>query len=106
MKDYETAQVSFNLLDYRTTSPLRVWQTCQALAHSMGVALSGSEVIGLIPESCLLEAGSFVQLQQGGTPTQEKRLLVHQAIELMGLNKLKPFDPQQKVLEYALGNVQ
>jgi glutamate formiminotransferase/formiminotetrahydrofolate cyclodeaminase len=102
MADFETAQVSMNLLDYTVTSPLKVWEACQALAAEVGVQLTGSELIGLIPESCLLEAGSFTYLKAGNEPPADNQLLVHSAIGYLGLNKVKPFDPQEKVLEYAL----
>lgn len=104
MQDYELAQVSFNLLDYTATSPLKVWQTCERLAHEMNVELVGSEVIGLIPEKCLLEAGKFAIMNEKNNTESSNEFLVQKAIELLGLNKLKPFDPQEKVLEYALAN--
>lgn len=102
MKDYEIAQVSFNLLDHRQTSPLQVWRTCEALAKEAGVALIGSEVIGLIPRECLVEAGQFAVMQSGNDTGDTETILIHHAIALLGLDKLKPFDPQEKVLEYAL----
>ena len=104
MADFDTAQVSMNLLDYTVTSPLKVWEACQAVAAEIGVKLTGSELIGLMPESCLLEAGGFLYLKEGNLPPADHELLVHQAIEYLGLNKVKPFDPQEKVLEYALRN--
>ena len=104
MQDYELAQVSFNLLDHATTSPLKVWHVCEALAKEMNIELVGSEVIGLIPEKCLLEAGRFVMMKEGIETNNNNQLLIHKAIKLMGLNKLKSFDPQEKVLEYALMN--
>lgn len=102
MTDYGSAQVSMNVLDYRITSPLEVWKQCEALAASIDVKLTGSEVIGLIPEQCLLEAGSYVFLKRGEPVPEERSLLIHAAIELFGLSKLKPFDPDEKILEYAL----
>lgn len=102
MADYNCAQVSFNLLDYRVSSPLKVFEACSTLAREAGVEVQGSEVIGLIPETCLLEAGSFVCMKEGREVPEDKELLVHYAIELLGLNRLKPFDPQEKILEYAM----
>lgn len=102
MQDYELAQVSFNLLDWNITSPLQVWKTCEMLAKEMKVELCGSEVIGLIPEQCLIEAGRYAMDKEGQQQGADKTLLIRKAIELLGLDKLKPFDPQEKVLEYAL----
>lgn len=102
MQDYDCAQVSMNLLDYRITSALEVWNTCEALAHNTGTTLIGSEVIGLIPEACLIETGTFHYLKNREKVPEDKQLLVEKGIEYMGLDKLKPFNPQEKVLEYAL----
>ncbi|HRO43606.1 MAG TPA: glutamate formimidoyltransferase [Flavipsychrobacter sp.] len=104
MADYNCAQVSLNLLDHRESSPLKVWEGCKALACEVDVAVIGSEVIGLIPERCLLEAGSFVYLEKREENVNDKQLLIHYAIELLGLNKLKGFKEQEKVLEYALAH--
>jgi len=104
MADYNCAQVSLNLLDYKESSPLKAWEACVALAREVGTSTAGSEVIGLIPERCLLEAGSFVCLEEGKEVPKDNQLLIHYAIELLGLNKLKPFEEQEKVLEYALAH--
>jgi glutamate formiminotransferase/formiminotetrahydrofolate cyclodeaminase len=103
MADYEQAQVSLNLLDYRVTSPLRVWQTCKELAAERNISLAGSEVIGLIPEQCLLEAGNYALREQGVISTHTATV-VQAAIKYLGLDVLKPFDPEEKVLEYALAH--
>lgn len=104
MADYDCAQVSLNLLDYRQSSPLKAWEACSALAQQIDVAPEGSEVIGLIPERCLLEAGAFVCLQQQQPVPEDKQLLIHYAIELLGLARYKAFHEQEKVLEYALAH--
>jgi glutamate formiminotransferase len=102
MADFECAEVSMNLLDYRITSALEVWKTCEALAANVETKLIGSEVIGLIPEACLIETGSFVYLKKGEDVPEDKKMLLEAGIQYMGLDKLKPFNPQEKVLEYAL----
>lgn len=102
MDDFDCAQVSMNLLDYRVSSPLKVWETCKALAKDIGVALVGSELIGLMPEECLLQAGSYAFMKEDKDVPKDKQLIVHRAIDYLALNKVKPFDPQEKVLEYSL----
>lgn len=101
MADYEHAQVSFNLLDYKTTSALQVWERCKALAAQKKVTLVGSEVIGLIPEICLLEAGTFAQQKNGSEHSVNEEIII-EAIHYMGLNRLKPFLPEEKILEWVL----
>ena len=99
MADYEQAQVSFNLLDYKTTSPLSVWNKCASLATEKNVALIGSEVIGLIPEQCMIEAGTFALQNEN---EKSKIELINAAIGLLKLDKLKAFAPEEKILEWAL----
>lgn len=106
MADFECAQVSMNLLDYRITSPLQVWETVKAVADEVGVSLVGSELIGLMPEACLIETGTFSYLKQQQKVPSDKNMIVHAAIEYLGLNKVKPFEPQEKILEYALHHAQ
>ncbi len=102
MADFECAQVSMNLLDYQVTSPLQVWEACRQLAAEVGVSLVGSELIGLMPEACLLEAGSYNYEQQKEPAPSGKELLIAAGIRHLGLDQVKPFDPEEKILEYAL----
>ncbi|RYD59014.1 MAG: glutamate formimidoyltransferase [Sphingobacteriales bacterium] len=102
MADYETAQVSMNLIDYRITSPLTVWNTCKAVAAEASTDLVGSEVIGLIPESCLIETGTYVYLKEMQKVPDDKEILIQKAITYLGLDKVKPFEAQAKILEHAL----
>ena len=102
MADYGTAQVSLNLLDYRVTSPLQAFEMCRELAAEEGLEIVGSELIGLMPEDCLLEAGAFALLRKGQSMMHEKSLLVHEGIGHLGLNVLKSFEPREQVLEWAL----
>jgi glutamate formiminotransferase/formiminotetrahydrofolate cyclodeaminase len=102
MADYGQAQVSINLLDYRVASPLQAFEACRVLAEELGTTVTGSEVIGLIPEECLLEAGTFALMKSGMNRDMDDELKIHQAIRYLGLANLKPFEPQEKILEYVL----
>lgn len=109
MADYGQAQVSFNLLDYRITSPLTAFEACRQLALQEGVGIAGSELIGLMPEACLLEAGSFSFLSKGQPVPEAKALLLEAGSHYLMLDRLKPFSVQEKILETAwdsAGNVE
>ncbi len=56
LTDRGLVQVSMNLIDYQTTSPLRVYEEIERLAAKEGVAIAESEVVGLVPLEPLLEA--------------------------------------------------
>lgn len=98
MSDFKAAQVSMNLIDYRITAPLAAWQACKALAVEHGVSLTGCEVVGLIPLACVTEAGKYAL--KNDTATEQE--LVAAGIAYLKLDGVKPFNPQEKILEYVL----
>ena len=49
-------QVSMNLLDFRKTPIFRVFETVRSEAERHGVAIVGSEIVGLVPQDALLAA--------------------------------------------------
>jgi glutamate formiminotransferase len=51
----QLAQVSMNLLDFRTTGLWQVWRTVQEIAAEDGVGLLESELIGLAPVAALTD---------------------------------------------------
>ena len=100
--EYGRAQVSTNLTDLSVT-PLHVaFEAVRAAATRRGVGVTGSELIGLVPRQCLLEAGHFYREREGLPPRDDEADLVARAVQALGLDDLRPFDPQQKVLEYRL----
>ncbi|MCE9637160.1 MAG: glutamate formimidoyltransferase [Planctomycetes bacterium] len=54
--DRNIAQVSMNLLDYRKTSPGRVFEEVRARAEAAGVKVLESEMIGLVPQAAVNQA--------------------------------------------------
>ncbi|MEG2771487.1 MAG: glutamate formimidoyltransferase, partial [Alistipes sp.] len=100
--EYHIAQVSMNLTDISVT-PLHVAfdEVCRA-ANERGVRVTGTEIVGLIPKRALLEAGRyFLKKQQRSTGIAESEI-IRIAIKSMGLDDLRPFNPQEKVIEYLL----
>jgi len=98
--EYGRAQISFNLMNYRVTSIHDVFDACREEADRIGVRVTGSELVGLIPLEAMLAAGDHYLAKQGlssGVPERER---VHAAILSLGLAELHPFDPQDKIIEY------
>lgn len=99
MAEYGCAQVSTNLTDIHLTPVHKAFEAIREAARQRGVAVTGSELIGLIPKQCLVEAGEYYGNGELGEKAQ-----VQLAVERLGLDDLSPFDPQQRVLEYLLEN--
>lgn len=100
--EYGIAQVSMNLTNLSAT-PLHVAfdEVCRS-AERHGVRVTGSELVGLVPLECLLDAGRyFLDKQQRSTGVSERELLKIAARSL-GLDELAPFKPEERVIEYLL----
>jgi glutamate formiminotransferase/formiminotetrahydrofolate cyclodeaminase len=96
------AQVSMNLTDIAVT-PVHVAfdEVCRAAAER-GVRVTGSELVGLVPLQCLLDAGRyFLEKQQRSVGVSEAEL-VKIAVRSLGLDELTPFVPEERVIEYLL----
>ena len=93
------SQVSMNLDDH-TVTPMHVaFLAVSSLAGDHGVQTKGSELVGLVPLTAILEAGHWFC----GTEVKEERIIVNAAIEGLGLSELSPFIPDERIIEYAMG---
>ena len=64
--------------------------------------MTGSEVVGLVPLHSMLEAGRhFLHKQQRSSGVSDDEL-IKIAVKSMGLDELKPFVAEEKVIELAL----
>lgn len=103
IEEYGIAQVSMNLTNIRDTPVHIAFDACADSAAKRGMRVTGSELVGLIPLQCLLDAGKyFLEKQQRSTGISEEEL-IRIAVKSMGLDELGPFKPEDKIIEYKLG---
>lgn len=101
IEEYKLAQVSMNLTNF-TITPMHVaFDEVSKAALALGYATKGSEIIGLVPLQCMLDAGRHYLDKQYKSDISEEQL-IEIAIESLGLGVLYPFKPEEKILEYAL----
>jgi glutamate formiminotransferase/formiminotetrahydrofolate cyclodeaminase len=100
--EFQRAQISMNLLDYHVTPPHLAFEATREEARQRGVRVTGSELVGLIPREALLAAGRYYLTQQGKTSAVPEPDLIASARLSLGLDDVKPFDPQKAVIEYRL----
>lgn len=86
--DLDMAQVSMNLLDFRTTPIWLVWEVVRSEAADEGIHLAESELIGLAPLDALLEVADHAGVPER-LPVEER--LARAATFL----KLRDFSPLQ-----------
>ncbi len=103
--EYGRAQVSINLVDTTVTRPHDAFEACRAAARERGVRVTGSELVGLIPEGDLLAAGRHYLRAAGQSAGVPRARLIETAVQSLGLAELGPFDPLEKVVEYQAGMV-
>lgn len=92
------AQVSMNLLDFRTTPLWRVWETVRAEAAEDATELEESELIGLAPVAALLDVASHAEAPED-VPVEERLAAAARFL------KLRDFSPLQ-ALELRLAAAQ
>ncbi|OGD30377.1 MAG: glutamate formimidoyltransferase [Candidatus Aminicenantes bacterium RBG_13_63_10] len=103
IEDYGRAQISINFTNYKVSPPHLVFDEAVRLASKLGLRVTGSELVGLIPKEALLMAGRHYLEKQGHSPGVPEEELVRTAVLSLGLSDVVPFDPRQKIIEYQLG---
>ncbi|MBP8978725.1 MAG: glutamate formimidoyltransferase [Bacteroidales bacterium] len=100
--EYGIAQVSMNITNISLT-PLHIaFETVCEKARERGLRVSGTEIVGLVPARAILDAGRyFLHKQQRSLGVSDKEI-IKIAIKSMGLDDLKPFRPEEKIIEYML----
>jgi len=102
VKEYGIAQVSMNLTNIEET-PLHVaFDACVEAASKRGLRVTGSEIVGMVPKKCLVDAGRYFLRKQRWSQGASEEELIDIAIRSMGLSELKPFEPKEKVIELKI----
>lgn len=100
--EYGVAQVSMNITNTNVT-PLHIaFDEVTAKAAKRGVRVTGAEIVGLIPKKTLIEAGNYYLAKQHRSLGIDEAEKIKIAVKSMGLDDLKPFNPEEKVIEYLL----
>ncbi len=106
IEDYEIAQISINFINYKITPPHVVFDETIKEAEKIGLRVTGSELVGLIPKEALLMAGRHYLTKQGKSPGVPQEDLIKIAVSSLGLDDVAPFDPQKKIIEYQFKEVE
>src|ERR1700730_7643109 len=102
VEEYGIAQVSMNLTNIEETPLHRALDACSEAASKRGLRVTGSELVGMLPKKCLVEAGKYFlrkqKLSEGGSEEE----MIDIRIRSMGWNELKPFDPKERIIEFKM----
>lgn len=102
IEEYGIAQISYNLTNISITSMHVAFdETCKA-AQERGLRVTGSELVGLIPLKAMLDAADYFLIKQERSLGCSEKEKIKIAIKSLGLDELKPFHPDEKIIEYIL----
>ena len=104
VENFNRAQISINFNNYKKSTVHDVFDEACRLAEIRGVRVTGSELVGLIPLDAMIMAGKYYLKKQNrsiGIPTRD---IIECAIQSLGLNDVAPFNPNEKIIDYAVLN--
>ncbi len=98
MENFNRAQVSCNITDFHRAPLHLVYERAQKEAQKLGVKVTGSELVGLIPLEALTAVGQYYAPQEKNPAT-----LVKVAEEKLNLSEVKPFSAREQILQIKAG---
>jgi glutamate formiminotransferase/formiminotetrahydrofolate cyclodeaminase len=100
--EYGVAQVSMNITNISQT-PLHIaFDEVVDKATKRGLRITGTEIVGLVPKKAIIDAGKhFLHKQERSLGVSEDEI-IKIAVKSMGLDDLKPFVAEEKIIEYLL----
>jgi glutamate formiminotransferase/formiminotetrahydrofolate cyclodeaminase len=102
IEEYGIAQISYNLTNISITSMHEAFYETSIAATKRGLRVTGSELVGLVPLKAMIAAADFyLQKQQRSLGVSESEK-IKIAIKSLGLDDLKPFHPQERIIEYVM----
>ena len=99
---YGIAQVSMNITNINVTPLHKAFDEVCRCAQNRGLRVTGTEIVGLVPERTLIEAGRYFLAKQQRSAGIPKKDVLDIAIKSLGLSDLKEFKPEEKIIEYVM----
>ncbi len=104
VEEYGMAQVSMNLTNIEDTPLHAAFDACEESAIARGLRVTGSEIVGMLPKKSLVDAGRHYLRKQKWSEGAAEEELIQIAIRSMGLSELKPFDPNERIIEFKIAS--
>ena len=98
LESHGISQVSMNLRDVSVTPMHIAFEAVKSVVNDHGVDTCGSELVGLVPLSAMIESGKWYA---DDNCTDEDELVLA-AIKGLGLDYLGPFNADERIIEWAL----
>jgi len=102
IEEYGVAQISYNLTNISITSMHVAFDETDKAATARGLRVTGSELIGLIPLQAMLDCADYYLIKQERSLGCSESEKIKIAVKSLGLDELKPFIPEENIIEYML----
>ena len=102
MAEYQMAQVTVNIMDYKITPIYRVFEECERFAAQFDVRVTGSELVGMVPLEAMLDVGRHYLQKQGSPIGGSEDEMVRLAAQSLGMGELSEFKLEDRIIEYKL----
>ena len=100
--EYKIAQVSMNITNIAET-PLHIaFDEINSKAIERGLRITGTEIVGLVPKKTIIDAGKYFLRKQNRSLGVSEDEIIKIAVKSMGLDDLKPFVAEEKIIEFML----
>jgi glutamate formiminotransferase/formiminotetrahydrofolate cyclodeaminase len=100
--EYGIAQISYNLTNISITSMHTAFDATVESATKRGLRVTGSELVGLVPLQAMLDAADHYLIKQNRSLGISENEKIKIAVKSLGLDDLKPFNPQERIIEYVM----
>jgi glutamate formiminotransferase/formiminotetrahydrofolate cyclodeaminase len=98
VEKYRRAQISINLTDTRVSPAHLVLEAAREEAARRGIAVTGSEIVGVVPWEAMRASGAYYLRRMGKSTGLPAADIAETAIQAMGLRDVAPFDASKKIL--------
>ena len=102
VSEYNRAQISINFTNFKISPIHQVFDSVCGLAIERGLRVTGSELVGLIPKSALIDAGKYYLNKQGRSLGVSESDILECAVQSLGLNDVSKFNSKEKIIEFAI----
>src|SRR5438876_10677418 len=91
-----------NLTNIEETPLHAALDACFEAASNRGLRVTGSEIVGMVPKKCLIDAGRYFLRKQKWSEGASEEELIEIAARSMRLSELKHCDPNAKVIDLKI----
>lgn len=101
VNEYNLAQISINLTNYRQTGIHTAFEACKSIAASLNTAVVGSELVGLVPLDAILQSAEYY-IRKENLMIIDEAQKINLVVDRLGLNSIAPFNPAKRIIEYLV----